>query len=278
MKLTTFKLIGANNDDIILSTEATTDYLLERNVSGLALPPINVNISEGAGDGGRFQSSRRLPREIDLPIYVLGTDRLDVETKLRRLAKLLSDRTGNPTKIQVIYEDTVLETTETFTVEGYYTGGFDISYGSNAGKDYAYVPLTFKCPQPYWVNEVITSVLVLGSELPAAVNINNTGDIETFPIFAITGSIATSITLSNINGSLKYDNSIGIGTTIIINTEDATVFRQSDGANRYQNLAPLPKMFTLPVGESVLNISAEGFVTTAAEITISWRTRREIVF
>jgi hypothetical protein len=273
----TFKLIGANNDEIILSTDDASDYVLDRNVSGLALPPINVNISEGAGDGGRFQSSRRLPREIDLPLWVFGTDRDDVEDKLRDLAKLISDRSGNPTKIQAIYEDTINETTETFTVEGYYTGGFDVNYGNNTGKDYAYVALTFKCPQPYWVNETITSVLVLGTEAPAAVTIVNTGDIETFPTFELKGGILGSITLSNINGTLTYANTIGTTETIVINTEDGTVVRKADNANRYQNLAPLPKMFTLPEGTSILNITGPA-ISGEAEITIIWKTRKEIVF
>ena len=274
---TTFKLIGSNNDEILLSIDDTTDYLIDRNVSGLALPPISVNISEGAGDGGRFQSSRRLPREIDLPLWVFGTDRNNVETKLRRLGKLISDRTGTGTKIQAIFEDTVLETTETFTLEGFYTGGFDVNYGTKTGKDYAYVALTFKCPQPYWVNETETSVLVLGSETPATVNINNVGDVETFPIFEIKGQVTTNITLSNINGSITYAANIPTSTTIVINTEEGTVVRKSDGANRYQNLGPLPKMFTLPEGESVLNITGTG-ISGTAEITVKWRTRREIVF
>jgi phage-related protein len=274
MIIRTFKLIGANTDEIILSTEDTTDYLLGQDVSGLALPPINVNISEGAGDGGRFQSSRRLPREIDLPIWVFGTDRVDVEDKLRTLAKLISDRNGSPTKIQAIFEDTISETIETFTVEGYYTGGFDINYGSNTGKDYAYVALTFKCPQPYWVNETETSLLVLGSELPEALAINNTGDIETFPTFVIEGP-TTTITFSNTNGTLSYTAAIAGGSTITINTENATVVNQL-GQNRYQNLGSLPKMFTLPEGNSTLNIT--GTVDPTAEITVRWKTRREIVF
>lgn len=275
MITTTFKLSG-NNDEIVLSIDDATDYLIDRNVSGLALPPINVNISEGARDGGRFQSSRRLSREIDLPIWVFGEDRKDVETKLRRLAKLISDRSGNATTITAVFEDTVNSTTETFTLEGYYTGGFDVNYGTRTGKDYAYIALTFKCPQPYWVNETETSVLVLGSETPAAVNINNIGDIETFPIFEIKGATST-ITLSNINGSISYNAAIGSTVTIVINTEEGTVVQKSTGANRYQNLGALPKMFTLPEGESVLNITGTG-ISGTAEITIKWRTRREIVF
>lgn len=271
----TFKLIGSNNAEITLSTEDTTDYLLDRNVAGLALPPINVNITEGAGDGGRYHSSRRLPREIDLPIWVFGTKREDVETKLRTLANLISDRKG-PTKIKATYTDTETETTETYTVEGYYIGGFDVNYGNNAGKDYAYIALTFKCPQPYWVSETENIITLTGTELPIAYTFTNNGDIETPPTFEIKGPIDT-ITLSNINGSLTYNATIGSTVTIVINTETATVVRKSDGANRYQNLAALPKMFTIPAGTSTLNITGTG-IGSAATVKIITKNRREIVF
>lgn len=279
MIITTFKLIGANTDEIVLQTENTDDYLLEKSVSGLALPPVNVNITEGAGDGGRYQSSRRLPRELDLPLWVLGSSRNDVETKLRRLGKLVSDRKG-ATKIQAIIEDTVNMTSETFTLEGYYIGGFDIAY-NNATKTSAYVPLTFTCPQPYWVNEVETSVDIdfgPGSDVSETVTLNNTGDVETFPIFEIisnTGSIG-NITFSNENGSLTYTETVTSPDTITIDTFNATVVDDS-GVNKYEDLGTAPKMFTLPAGESSFTLDI-GFTTSSPEVVVKWKTRREIVF
>lgn len=275
MIITTFKLIGANTDEIVLQTENTEDYLLEKNVSGLALPPVNVNITEGAGDGGRYQSSRRLPRELDLPLWVLGSSRNDVETKLRRLGKLVSDRKG-ATKIQATIEDTVNMTSETFTLEGYYIGGFDIAY-NNATKTSAYVPLTFTCPQPYWVNEVETSYTIdtVGTPVSETVTLNNIGDVEAFPIFEITGTIS-NVELSNENGSLTYAETITSPEIITIDTFKATVVND-DGVNKYENLDTAPKMFTLPAGESSFTLEATNMVE-GSEVVIKWRTRREIVF
>lgn len=275
MIITTFKLIGANTDEIVLQTENTDDYLLEKNVSGLALPPVNVNITEGAGDGGRYQSSRRLPRELDLPIWVLGSSRNDVETKLRRLGKLVSDRKG-ATKIQATIEDTVNMTSETFTLEGYYIGGFDIAY-NNATKTSAYVPLTFTCPQPYWVNEVETSYTIdtVGTPVSETVTLNNIGDVEAFPIFEITGTIS-NVELSNENGSLTYAETITSPEIITIDTFNATVVNDT-GVNKYENLDTAPKMFTLPAGESSFTLEATNMVE-GSEVVIKWRTRREIVF
>lgn len=275
MIITTFKLIGANTDEIVLQTENTDDYLLEKNVSGLALPPVNVNITEGAGDGGRYQSSRRLPRELDLPIWVLGSSRNDVETKLRRLGKLVSDRKG-ATKIQATIEDTVNMTSETFTLEGYYIGGFDIAY-NNATKTSAYVPLTFTSPQPYWVNEVETSYTIdtVGTPVSETVTLNNIGDVEAFPIFEITGTIS-NVELSNENGSLTYAETITSPEIITIDTFNATVVNDA-GVNKYENLDTAPKMFTLPAGESSFTLEATNMVE-GSEVVIKWRTRREIVF
>lgn len=265
----TISLLGANLDEITLETEGSQDYILGKEVMGFGLPPVNVNIAEGAGDGGRYISTRRLPRDIDLPIYIFGNDRSEVETKLRRLTNLISDRSG-PTTLRVVY-DTTPETS--FFIEGYYMGGAEIQHGEGSSF-YTAIALQLRCPQPFWQSESFETFVLTGAEI-TDVSIANTGDIETFIVWNITGDL-DAITLSNANGSLSYESPVLATETIIIDTASATC-KDSTGVNKYANLGAKPKMFAIPAGTTIVNIEGTN-VSPTATVTGSFRIRREIVF
>lgn len=262
-------LVGANGDDITLGTDAAeTDYILGQSVSGFGLTSLSVNIAEGAGDGGKYLSTRRLVRQIDLPIYVIGDDRADVETKLRRLGRLLSDRTG-ATRILASYSDA----TEWY-IDGYLVSGGDVTYGEDAGKDYALWVIQLSCPQPYWTNSTAVTETLVGTDI-TTVNLTNDGDIETYITIEITGPI-TDIQFTNSYGSLDYTAAITALDTITIDCENATV-KDGAGVNKYGNLGPVPKMIRIPRGTSALTITGTG-IDPAAEVTISYKERRELIF
>jgi len=64
-----------------------------------------------------FRHAKRGVRNLDLPITILGTDRADVQAKLRRLAKLTQNKAG-PLKLRANYSDGV-----SLELQTYYTGG-----------------------------------------------------------------------------------------------------------------------------------------------------------
>ena len=265
----TISLVGANGDTIVLGTTSSEeDYILGKSVAGFGLTSLSVNISEGAGDGGKYLSTRRLTRQIDLPIYTIGTDPADVETKLRRLGRLLSDRSG-ATRIVATYPDL----TE-FYIDGYLVSGGDVTYGDSAGKDYALWAIQLSCPQPYWTNSEPVVQTLTGAGI-TTVSLTNNGDIETYITLDITGAI-TDIQFSNTLGALDYDAPILSTETITIDCENATV-KDDTGVNKYGNLAPLPKMIRIPRGTSSLTITGTG-IDTAAVVNISFYERRELIF
>lgn len=263
-------LSGANGDMITLGTTASEeDYILGKSVAGFGLTSLSVNIAEGAGDGGKYLSTRRLTRQIDLPIYVIGTDRADVETKLRRLGRLLSDRSG-ATHIKATYPDD----TEWY-INGYLVSGGDVTYGESAGKDYALWTIQLSCPQPYWTKTIPVTQTLTGAAI-TDVSLTNDGDIEAWLTLTIDGAVST-IQFSNSYGNLDYTAPIGASEVIIIDCENATVIEDVTFTNKYSNLNSLPKMIRIPRGTSTLTITGTG-IDSAATVTISFYERRELIF
>jgi phage-related protein len=269
MTTVSISLIGANGDDITLGTDASeTDYILGKSVSGFGLTGLSVNIVEGAGDGGKYLSTRRLSRDVDLPIYVIGDDRADVETKLRRLGRLLSDRSG-ATRILASFSDA----TE-YYLDGYLITGGNVTYGDDAGKDYALWAIQLRCPQPYWTSTNPTTVTLDDTEM-TDVNLVNDGDIDTPLFIEITGEI-TDVQFQNSNGFILYEDIIASGEVITIDCSNATVTNDF-GVNKYSSLGPAPKMITVPRGTTVLQIDATS-PQVGSSIVLTYYERRELIF
>ena len=269
MANTTISLVGANGDTIVLGTTPNeNDYILGQSVAGFGLTGLSVNIADGAGDGGKYLSTRRLTRQVDLPIYTIGTSEADVETKLRRLGRLLSDRSG-ATRIKATLADSTV-----WYLDGYLVSGGDVTYGTDAGRDYALWTIQLSCPQPYWTNSTPVSETLIGTEI-TNVNLTNNGDIETYITLTVTGDL-DNIQFSNDYGTLDYDAPVTFLETITIDCENATV-KDATGANKYGNLGPLPKMIRIPRGTSLLTITGTN-IDVAATVTITFNERRELIF
>jgi phage-related protein len=256
-------LTGANSDSIVFD-ESNEDYVVAQGLTGFGMTDLNVRIDEGAGDGGRFISSRTITRSITMPIYILGEDRADVEEKYRDLTKILDNNKG-PVKITAEYGDS-----SEWMIEGYRVGGGNVTYGKESNITYLYTVIEIRAPYPYWkkVSENTFSSL-------SNYTINNTGDVETYVKWEIRGPMS-GITLSNANGTLNYAASIAAGETLIIDTEKALVYSNLL-PNAYGNLAGVPKMFKIPTGSSTITITPSG-AGGGASVVGKWNERREVIF
>jgi hypothetical protein len=261
-------ITGANGDTIVLGNDATeADFVINRAVSGFSMPSVSLRLDEGVADGGVYLSTRRLPRDIDLPITILGDDRADVEEKFRRLGKLLSDRSG-ATRITITYPDD----SEWYT-DGYYVSGGNVTYGNSANGQFATLPITFRCPDPYWTEDSTTTATytTLGNK-----TITNSGDIASYPVWTLTGPM-TNIEFTSPSGETwKYLASIPTGEIRIIDTYEKTVLTNT-GVNKYSDLGPTPNLFAIPAGTPIVNI-AGGTFGAGAEISIAFKPRKEVVF
>src|SRR6478736_4102406 len=89
-------------------------------VTGLGLPPVQVRWLEGAGDGAVYRGRRVLPRDIDIPLYILGRDRDDLMSLWSRLAAMLDGKV----RLRMVEDDGT-----SWYCDVYRVGGGTFTYG-----------------------------------------------------------------------------------------------------------------------------------------------------
>jgi hypothetical protein len=278
-----YALIGANGDTIVFDY---ANYVLNPDFLGFGIPPAQVRIEDSAGDGGVFRHAKRGVRVMDLPITVIGTDRADVQSKLRRLAKLTQNIFGALT-LQAQYSDG-----ETLQLETYYTGGAESQWGSSAGNVWCRWVLSLQAPQPYWQSTNVeqftvtrgstgrgllpqlSKLRISSSQALGTVLINNTGDVAMFPTYRVIGPI-TDLEIASNGFKFGFNEPLLAGEIIYVNTETGEVYDEA-GTNRYDILNSAPKLFRIPVGESAVLISGTD-VTDDTRVDLYYSLRYEVV-
>lgn len=280
----TLSLQGANGDTIALADDG--DFVLTSGVTGFGIPSTSVRIDDSAGDGGTFRNSRRGIRELDLPIVIFGSSRDDLETKLRRLARLLQDKDG-ATRIIASYSDGT-----SVYLDAHYTGGAETQFGEDAGLTYCRWVITLQAPQPYW--EVSTSLVtnittgntgrgllpklanlkVSSSQTLGIVSVNNVGDVPVYPTWVIRGPI-TNVEITNGSVGFKYAGTIVSGSVITIDTKSGTVENEA-GQNLYSALGAAPKLFVLPPGTTQIGVTGTD-TSSDTRVTAYYSPRYEVI-
>lgn len=258
-----YSLVGSNGDTIEFDY---SNYVLNPDFMGFGIPPAEVRIEPSAGDGGVFRHSKKGIRTIDMSVTILGTDRADVQTKLRRLSRLLQDTSG-PTQVVANYSDG-----SSLILEAHYVGGAESQWGSDAGLIWNRWALSFQCPSPYWESGTteefsvttgntgrgllpqLSKLKLTSSQVFGVITVDNAGDVPAYPTWYFRGPLS-SLTVTNGTQSFGFDVDILDGETITVNTETGEVTDDS-GANRYADLTAAPKLFRIPPGESSISINA----------------------
>jgi hypothetical protein len=279
-------LIGSNGDAIELSN-SYSDFVLTSGVLGFGIPPTKVRISESVSAGGVWRNTKRGVRDIDLPVLVTGTNRQDVENKLRRLSNLLQDING-PTRVRATYNDGTA-----YELAAHYVGGGDVEYGADKGADRAKWVISMQAPNPYWQSvdpENFTLQLSSGRGLLKSTSLSklslsgsygfgdvtllNPGDVIAYPVWVISGP-CDSVSISQNGVGFVYDEAIGADETVTVDTFAGTVVNQ-DGVNKYGNLAPAPKLFPIGTGTQTVTIAAPG-AEAGTVIAGNFKPRREVL-
>jgi len=280
-----FSLTGGNGDTIVFDNE---NYVLTTDLSGIsAIPVTQVRIDPSAGNGGVWRNSKRGIRDIDLPITVLGTDRADVEEKLRRLARLTQDALGETT-LTAQYSDAT-----SLTIGLHYVGGAEAgSWGDDVGLTWCSWVMSFQAPIPFWESTTIQSfsissgntgrgllpqlsrLQVSSSQALGTVTVNNTGDVASYPVWTVLGPV-TDLTISNGSQTFGFNAPVAAGQRITVDTETGLVTNDA-GDNVYSLLSAAPKLFPLQPGTSTLTVLGTG-ATVDTRITCNYALRYEVV-
>jgi phage-related protein len=277
-------LVGSNGDTIELTD--TGNFILATGLTGFGIPSTEVRIEGSAGNGGVWRFSKRGVRELDLPLVILGANRSEVESNLRRLARLLQDSKG-PTRIVANYSDG-----KSVYLEAHYTGGGETQFGSDAGMTYCRWVITMQAPQPFWESgesesfsvsngasgrgllPELTKLKLTSSQALGVILVDNVGDVEAFPVWVIQGPIS-ELSVSNGDKTFTYVAPVEEGETITIDTEAGTVVDET-GANKYSNLGPAPKLFALPPGVTTVFVTGQD-AGGNSQITCLYSPRYEVI-
>jgi hypothetical protein len=256
-----YSLVGSNGDTIVFDN---SNFVLNPGMAGFGVPPTEVRIAPSANDGGIWRYTKRGIRDVDLPITVIGTDRADVQEKLRRLARLTQDKKG-PAKLEANYTDG-----ESLKLELHYTGGAESQWGEDAGMTWCIWVLSFQAPMPFWEsnNEQTFSVTggstgrgllpelsklkVSSSTSLGVVFVESTADVDVYPVWVIQGPIS-ELFISNGSQSFGFNRPVTEDEVITVDTELGTVKNQG-GENLYSILSPAPKLFPFPPGNSTIEV------------------------
>lgn len=251
---------------------------------GRFMPPVSF-IEEDVPyqSGSRLRQVKVKAREVDLPIEITGINEIEIRNKLRNFLRIF-----NPTKGDGILKATTSDGIQR-ELKCRYSGGLEIS---ESGMTWERFVLVLKAFDPYWY-DTATNVQTFTTGQPATffpmfplrlssssvfadISIDNTGDVETWPEWIITGP-GEYVVLRNLTTGefTELETSIGIGETITIETKPGKAgksVRKNDGTNLYGTQTEGSSLWALLDGKN--NIRIEMANTTAeSSVQLSYRNR-----
>ncbi|MFI6205905.1 phage distal tail protein [Streptomyces sp. NPDC051041] len=252
-------------------------------ITGLGLPQLSVQWLEGAGDGAAYRGRRVLPRDIDIPLDIVGRDRAHLSELVTRLARVLADESG----LTLTYIDS---TGGRWSTPVAWIGGGEMDAG--AGMRDVQTVITLRAPSPYFLADSpqtvtigdataspflssLSSMPLASSQAIGSVELANEGDVPAFPVWEVTGPGDNFKAISPTGKTLHWTGTLAAGQKLIVDMGAGTV-KDGTGANRYALLAPAPHFWSVAPGTSTVTASLLN-TTTASKIVCSWRPRKWVV-
>lgn len=255
-------------------------------VTGLGLPPVTLQWAEGAGDGAVFRSRRVQPRVIDIPVYIHSSQ---LGTVWSRLTRILAQ----PVRVWFIEDNG-----DSWYVDAHRAGGGDYAYGiDTTGEFDLRTVVTLRAGDPYWTSAVsdqrtisraavgrglikdttggstgadsLVKLRVSSSQVQGAVLMENSGDVEAYPVWEIHGP-GSHIVATGPNGDVwNWTGSLADGDVLTIDSRTARAIDDT-GASRYSQFDASPRFWTVPHGISTANVTMLG----TGYIVVTWQRRK----
>lgn len=214
-------------------------------MTGLGLPPVDVQWFEGAGDGARPRSVRVQPRDLDLPLVVMTDNRSELKAKIAKIARIMS----RPMTLKV-WDGTDYMWCNVLRVGG---GTYATGEDTNGETDWQTV-VTLRAGDPYWYSST-QRAMIRPASLNDTYTLTNTGTAEAFPVWLFTGALSYLKVFNNTTGEwFEWAGTLNSGDTLTIDTKAVTVKDQL-GTNRYSGLGLAPELFALVPGDNSITIT-----------------------
>lgn len=276
-------LLETERDALDLNGQAMTGFGFQATagMTGRGLPAVDVQWLSGAGDGARWRGQRVQPRDLDIPLDILGRDRGHLSELVSRLAQAVAG------ECQLVLVD---DQGVRWSTSVYRTGGGDIT---DDGTSSLQTVITFRAPDPYFVASSVSTQSVGGdpgkkpflsglASLPLAASqaigdmqLDNTGDVPAYPVWEVYGPGRDLTVTAPTGETLRWQGTLASGERLIIDTRNGSV-RDGKNVNRYADLAAAPRFWTVPPGTSTASVRMLD-TTADSRIVCSWRPRKWMV-
>jgi len=208
MATTTDKIYFIRGDGGTIDLTDHVNYDIRWGVTGRWMPPYQYTsepVYTYPGEVLRIKLTK--PREIDLPITVLGKDLEGVRENLRALNAAFSYDLGSA-KLKVVSPDGKVR-----MINCYYSEGMGFQETSDTAYPsvfYAFLPI-FTAFDPYWYdpmeNEVFLNAIAgeTGiSSINSKITLYNDGDVPAWPVWSLTGAFS-EVEVQNITTGSLFD-------------------------------------------------------------------------
>jgi len=245
------------------------------------MPPVTIHtVRVPQAQGGRFRHARHEERFLTLPVVLPGPTA--GRTELRRWAKALDPLKG---------EGTIT------VVQGDYPGrqlvcAYEAGLESFA-EEYPLLGLTtlmFRAADPYWQDSIESQVLAqpdegiitwfpflpleLGaSDVFSGTAIENTGDVDAWPIVTVTGP-GLDVTVANRTTGQSWQilGEMVAGETLVVDHRPGHKTVRLNGATAFGELTDTSSLWPLVPGGNHVEIVL-GAVTEGSSVLFTWRNR-----
>lgn len=273
----------------------TSDYKFRvlSGMKGRFMPPISFTKDEvPLQHGSRTRQRKVKDRDVDIPLLIKAETEVELRDKMRSTLRMLNPLKDDGILRCIAADGSVRELTCR------YSGGLEGDESrENKGKWWQKAILVFNADDPFWhdsstivqtfkLNEnpgtffPILPLRLVSSTVFADITIDNTGDVETYPEWIISGP-GEAIKITNMTtGEVIYfdhpDAILQAGETVTINTTpfgpNKKTITKSDGTNVFYWLSDDSSLWELQDGNNAIQIQMAN-ATSDSFIQLTYKNR-----
>ena len=249
--------------------------------TGLGLAPVDIKSSERlSGDGSIVRGVRYGVRDVYVPLLLSGTE-LSVAEARRDLTRLLAPHLG---PVDVRIEDPVTGTDR--MIRGYLRDGMEGDFGTDFGRSWHRLGLTFECPDPWWlgpeqivelrvnpgskpfVSETVDffPVMLAQSTVQGEFEVDILGDGPVWPSWQVDGP-GEDLVISNGADVIEISGQFGASSPVLIEAGPGRIT-----PDRWADVSLRSRLFSLDPGQQTLTVTLVG-ASTDTLVRLTYRER-----
>jgi hypothetical protein len=257
------------------------------NTSGLFMTQIDfVEEDVPFQSGSRLRNIKVKPRDVDVQLLIKCDSEVELRQLVRDCLRMFNPLTGDG-KLKVIAPDN----SQRELVCRYKTGLEGTENRDSKGRTWKIVLLIFRAFDPFWYdsNTIVQTIKLnespglffpilplrlASSTVFADMAVDNTGDVETWPEWIITGP-GENIVLRNMSTDevTNLEASLEAGETLTIDTKPyAKTVTKNDGTNLFYTLTDESSLWALQEGNNSIQLEMAN-ATNNSGIQLTYRNR-----